>query len=89
MWEVVRAWLYPEAGQKEFLTVHCPGLSVGDLGVCVCGGGGLVYKKKSRRIYNQFKRNKTYFLLLNKLNRSFLGRRASSKSNYPVGSSAF
>ena len=51
--------------------------------------GGLAYEKKSRRIYNQFKRNETYFLLLNKLNRSFLGRRASSKSNNPVGSSAF
>ena len=87
MWEVVCAWLYPEAGQKEFLTVHCPGLSAGDLGVCVWGG--LAYEKKSRRIYNQFKRNETYFLLLNKLNRSFLGRRASSKSNNPVGSSAF
>ena len=49
------------------------------------GGGGLVYEKKSR-IYNQFKRNETYFLLLN---RNFLGRRASSKSNNPVDFSAF
>ena len=52
------------------------------------GGGGLVYEKKSR-IYNQFKRNETYFLLLNNLNRNFLGRRASSKSNNPVDFSAF
>lgn len=48
----------------------------------------MVYGKKSRKIYDPFKRNETYFLPLNKLNRNFLGREASSKSSDPTGSSA-
>ena len=69
---------------KEALTDPCPRLSADDLGV----GWGVVYEKKSQEIYDQFKRSETYVLLLNKLNRNFLGRRTSSKSNNPVGSSA-